>query len=148
MIGDECVKIPKPKLGRGMGVFGKVVNNHACPYGFKHNDINGVGWCSKDGKTQKEILVPINPYPDYSISPGVSEVIKKGINTGWEKCGLFYYPKCPSGMIKTGCNICTTEDVPLACEDSEAYEIIGTDCYIKCPIGYERNADKLCVYKT
>ena len=87
----------------------------------------------------------VNSYPAYSKSYGVSNVIKTGINTGWEKCGLLYYPKCPTGTTKVGCNICMSVNVPLACEDSESHELVGTDCYIKCPTGYTRNEDKLCV---
>jgi hypothetical protein len=150
MVGDKCVKVP-PTLGRGFGVTGGVVNSYKCPSGFKHNGIRGAGWCSKGGlwglggETAAEILVPVNPYPAYSKSSGVSNAIKTGINTGWEKCGLLYYPKCPTGTTKVGCNICKSVNVPLACEDSEAHELVGTDCYIKCPTGYTRNEDKLCV---
>lgn len=150
MVGDKCVKVPQT-LGRGLGVTGGVVNSYKCPSGFTHNGVSGAGWCSKGGlwglggETAYEIPVPVKPYPAYSKSPGVSNEIETGINTGWEKCGLLYYPKCPTGMTKVGCNICKSPNVPLACEDSEAHELVGTDCYIKCPTGYTRNEDKLCV---
>ena len=150
MVGDKCVKVPT-KLLRGDGVTSDKVNTYGCPSGFEHQGMGGIlGWCSKPtrfGIRERvgEIPVPVKPYPAYSKSLGVSNAIKTGINTGWEKCESLYYPKCPTGTTKVGCNMCKSPDVPLACEDSEAHELVGTDCYIKCPTGYTRNEDKLCV---
>ena len=150
MIGYKYVKVPQT-LGCGSGVTGDIVNSYKCPSGFQHNGARDSGWCSKggawglDGETVDEILVPVNPYPSYSKSPGVNIVIKTGINTGWEKYVLLCYPKYPTDTTKVGCNICKLVNMPLMCEDSKEYELVDMDCYIKYLIGYTRNEDKLYV---
>jgi hypothetical protein len=103
--------------GRGVGVTGKVVNNYKCPKGYKYvwgvTDISGK--CPKKGtwgwtkKPKKEKKIPKSPPPRYSKSSGNKVPDPGSSKRKWEKCGLLYYPKCPSGTKKIGCNICRTK---------------------------------------
>jgi hypothetical protein len=98
--------------GLGVGVTKAALYDKSCPDDAEyHRGVWGAGWCDNGAtwawnlKTRNEKWTPKSNYA-YSNSSGVSNEIKKLPDEGWNKCGLLYYPKCPSGTHLIGCNVC------------------------------------------
>jgi hypothetical protein len=128
-------------LGRGVGLTWAATNKLSCPSSTPyHRGVWGAGWCDNgirpdfwNMKTSKEKGVP--KYVPYKNSLGVASKIANEPNTGWEKCGALYYPKCPTGMSRVGCNICRTNG-PTKWDTSS----------MTCPNGYHKKGG-LCYQK-
>jgi hypothetical protein len=154
----------QPKImGRGFGVVGDDLFNYTCPSGWTERGIGSAGWCDRWSgtypwewkvETQTRTTTPKNnPMPSYSKSVGnvvsnpplqyIKIPLVGNVQIGgpkWEKCGLLYYPKCPSGWHATTCNICERDGGikgadDMTCPtgyDGPKWTPIGMRCYKQC----------------
>ena len=170
-VGLTCEPV---SWGRGFGVVGTKVNDYTCPWkGYKKLGITGAGWCGKGFvgiPTRARKTVPKNNVP-YSKSVGSSSALGRHRTDKsrweWEKCGLLYYPKCPKGTKKIGCNICRGPGLTkgwnvMECRDKKYPNKIKLlkgvpRCFADCPKDYEPDStgifckpqsflNKLCKY--